>query len=275
MKQRKVFFLSDGTAITSEHFGKSVLSQFPDIKFITETMPFINTSDKACAACEHINKSFKETNTLPLVFMTVVSDEIVDILKKCNAINYPLFEYLIKPLEQELQIKSAHKIGKFRSIGKVKHYKNRLDIIDFALKTDDGVNFNHYADAEIILLGASRVGKTPTCLYLAMHYQIRAANYPITDNELNSQKLPSILQPWKDKCFGLTINPMQLSQIREERLPNSHYAEISQCKFEISQVESMYFLNRIPSINTSNTSIEEISSEIINRANLSHQKHKF
>ena len=108
-----------------------------------------------------------------------------------------------------------------------------------------------------------------------MNYQIKAANYPITDNELNSQKLPSILQAWKDKCFGLTINPMQLSQIREERLPNSKYAEISQCKYEISQVESMFFLNRIPSINTSNTSIEEISSEIISRANLSHRKLKY
>ena len=151
MNQRKVFFLSDGTAITSEHFGNSVLSQFPDIRFITETLPFVNTPDKAYAACEHINKSFKETNTKPLVFMTVVSDEIVEIVQQSNAIHYPLFEYLIKPLEQELQIKSSHHIGKYRSIGKVKHYKNRLDIIEFTLKTDDGVNLTRYADAESYL----------------------------------------------------------------------------------------------------------------------------
>lgn len=262
-KQRQVFYLSDRTGITAETLAHSLLSQFDNVSFKTTKLSFLDNINKVKQAVIQINQSYAEQNIKPLVFATMINQELKIEVQKSQGFVIDLFDTFIKPLEQELGEESSHTSGKSHGMGEYAAYKRRIDAINFTLKNDDGAQINEYPEADIILLGVSRSGKTPTCLYLALHYGIQAANYPLVEEDLGSPDLPSFLQPLKDKCFGLTIEPMRLSQIRFERRAHSKYAELDQCRHEVRQTEKMFDLENIPYLNTSVVSIEEIATTII------------
>ena len=98
-----------------------------------------------------------------------------------------------------------------------KRYNMRIEATNFAMSSDDGQGVQHYHEADLILMGVSRSGKTPTCLYLALQYGVFAANYPLAEEDLESGRLPQILEGFRAKIYGLTISPETLTQIRRER----------------------------------------------------------
>jgi regulator of PEP synthase PpsR (kinase-PPPase family) len=255
--------ISDGTGITAETLGHSLISQFENINFERITIPYVDTIKKAELAIQQINQAYKDHGTKPLVFMTLINPEIRNHFKKTNARVFDLFSTFIGPMEEELHEKSSYTVGRTHGVVNNKLYLHRLEAIDFALSHDDGLKTRGYDKADIILIGVSRCGKTPSCLYMALQYGILAANYPFTEEEIIGFQLPQVLKSYKEKLFGLTIDPKRLQQIRAERRPNSKYASPEQCNLEVTEVEHMYQKEKIPYLNSTKYSIEEISTKIL------------
>lgn len=261
--KRSAFFISDGTGITAEALGQSLLAQFEDIEFEKHTLPYIDTVEKASEVVKKINAAAAADNSRPIVCDTVVNEDIRTIIGTSNAFNIDVFGSFLKPLEQELDTHSSYTVGKSHSIQEMHRYKDRIESVNFALYNDDGARTQQYDTADVILVGVSRCGKTPTCLYLAMQFGIRAANYPITEEDMTLSDLPGVLQKHRNKLYGLTIDPFQLAAIRHERRPNSRYSSLDQCSLEVRTVERMLKQWQIPMINTTTFSIEEIATRVI------------
>jgi regulator of PEP synthase PpsR (kinase-PPPase family) len=261
--RRLVFFVSDGTGITANTFGHSLLTQFESIDFDEITLPHVNTQEKVADAVQQINQAAHEFQERPIVFATLTDPHMRHLLSTSNGLFLDLFGKFIEPLELELDIKSCHVVGKAHGIGKGVSYTKRIEAMNYALEHDDGTNIKHYEKADIILIGASRSGKTPTCVYLAMHFGLAAANYPLLEDDLTTLALPKLLQPFKHKLIGLTIKAERLQQIRQERRPDSRYASLAQCQLEIQRIEAMYRHHELPSVNTTTMSVEEIATFIL------------
>lgn len=261
--KRTAFFISDGTGITAETLGQSLLAQFGNIDFRRLTRPYIDTTEKALAMVQQINAVAEQEKSRPIVFDTIVNPQIRDILATANAFKLDIFSTFLDPLETELNESSSYTVGKSHSIKQNDTYMQRIEAVNFALENDDGARTRHYDSADIILVGVSRCGKTPTCLYMAMQYGIRAANYPLTEEDMDLLTLPNSLKPYRQKLFGLTIEAERLAAIRHERKPNSRYASFAQCEFEVREVEALFQRENINFINTTQFSVEEISAKIL------------
>lgn len=268
---RTAFYISDGTGITSEVFGHALLSLFP-AEFDHVTIPFVETADKALQTKQRINDRYKTTGVRPLVFLTFVDEGLRAIINSSEAVCYDFLNAFVEPMQKELGIQAMPKTHRTHSIHE-KTYDFRIDAVNYALANDDGSNLKDYAKADIILVGVSRSGKTPTSLYLALQYGIKAANYPFVEEDMEHLNLPKVLQQHKAKLFGLTITPERLSQIREQRRPNSRYSSLRQCKLELMEVENLYKRERIPFLNSTTLSIEEISAKIMAETGLKRQKY--
>jgi regulator of PEP synthase PpsR (kinase-PPPase family) len=267
--KRHVFMISDGTGITAEHLGNSLMTQFENIEFEKQTIPYIDTVQKAQTVVDKINLCYEKTGIKPLLFMTLVNAEIAQTIKKSKACFFDLFNTFLDPLETELNAKSSYTVGRTHGVSNTRTYTHRIEAVDFALNHDDGVQTKGYGKADIILIGVSRCGKTPSCLYMALHFGILAANYPFTEEDLTNFRLPDSLRVYKNKLFGLTIDPVRLQHIRTERRPNSHYASLEQCRLEVSEVEKMYEYENIPYINSTRYSIEEIATKVLSIVGIS------
>jgi regulator of PEP synthase PpsR (kinase-PPPase family) len=259
---RTVFFVSDGTGITAETFGHSVLTQF-ELRFRQVRLPFIDTLDKAYDALRKINEAFENDGHRPIVFSTLVHTELSDVIRKCKGMYMDMFQTFVAPLEQELGVKSTHTIGRSHNIVDSEEYKNRIEAINFSLAHDDGQSHKNLAEADVILVGVSRSGKTPTSLYLAMQYGIKAANYPLIPDDFERGRLPSSLYEFKTKIFGLTITPERLSEIRNERRAGSKYASLENCRYEVNEAEAMMKREGIRWLSSTTKSIEESSTTIL------------
>ncbi|WP_431477040.1 posphoenolpyruvate synthetase regulatory kinase/phosphorylase PpsR [Massilia eburnea] len=259
---RTVFFVSDGTGITAETFGHSVLTQF-DLRFRQVRLPFIDTCDKAHDAVRKINEVAAEDGTKPIVFSTLVKAELSDVIQRANAMHMDLIQTFVAPLEQELGVKSTHTIGRSHNVVDSEEYKNRIEAINFSLAHDDGQSNKNLSSADVILVGVSRSGKTPTSLYLAMQYGVKAANYPLIPDDFERGKLPSALYAYKSKIFGLSIEPQRLSEIRNERRAGSKYASLENCRYEVNEAEAMMRREGIRWLSSTTKSIEEISTTIL------------
>ncbi|QLF92039.1 kinase/pyrophosphorylase [Pseudomonas sp. ABC1] len=261
--KRTAFFISDGTGITAETLGQSLLAQFENISFIKLTRPYIDTAEKARAMVQQINAAAEKDGVRPIIFDTLVNQEIRDILAESDGFMIDIFSSFLAPLESELSSRSSYSVGKSHSIAHNTSYMERIDAVNFALDNDDGARTRHYDKADLILVGVSRCGKTPSCLYMAMQYGIRAANYPLTEEDMERLQLPATLKQYRDKLFGLTIDPDRLAAIRNERKPNSRYSSFAQCEFEVREVESLFRRENIPYLNSTHFSVEEISAKIL------------
>ena len=265
--KRTIFFVSDRTGITSETLGQSLLTQF-DVEFDQVTLPFVDNPERAKKAIEQINLTAQESQLRPVIFSTVVQDDVRNLLKTANAAFFDFFDQFIAPLELELGVKSSHAIGRSHGVGDRRVYDVRINAMNYALSHDDGQTVRHYEKADVVVVGVSRTGKTPVSIYLALQYGIYAANYPLTEDDLMDGRLPKFLQPFRDKLFGLTIQPDRLQSIRQERRPNSRYSSLAQCQVEIMRAEALFRKEKIPCVNSTTMSIEEMATTILQETRL-------
>src|ERR1700704_2610157 len=261
-RHRTVFFVSDGTGITVEMLGHSLLTQFDGIVFNQMTVPFIDSVEKAQACVSRIKEASATGNGRPVVFPTLVNAEIRETIRKANAFVLDFFESFLDPLEAEFGAKSTHTVGRSHSARDAKGYTHRIDAINFALAHDDGAS-RDLDKADVILVGVSRSGKTPTSLYLSLQFGIRAANCPLIPEDFDRMSLPSALQGYHRKLFGLSISPERLREIRNERRPNSKYADLENCRYEVQQAEKLMSREGIRWANSTTKSIEEIATTIM------------
>ena len=266
--KRTVFFVSDRTGITAETLAHSLLTQFESVEFEKINCPFVDTNEKIDALIDRIEKTSANDGFRPLVFSTLIDAQLRERLEASDALVMDMFHAFILPLEKELDVASSHAVGRSHGVGSDLTYKARIDAINFALANDDGITTTNYPKADVVLVGVFRTGKTPTCLYLALQFGILAANYPLTEDDLDSDSLPIALKEYRGKLFGLTILPDRLRQIRSERKPNSDYASLRQCEHEVRLVESILRRETIPFINTSAMSIEEIAATVVDHNKL-------
>lgn len=263
MTRRTVFFVSDQTGVTAETLGHSLLTQFDGVEFAQVTVPFVDSVDKAMKVAAKVNRVAEESGDRPIVFVSLIKDEVRAPIVSCNALVLDFFQAFLAPLEAELASKSSHTLGRAHGMFDVKGYDQRIDATNYAMAADDGHSTLHYNEADVILTGVSRSGKTPTCLYLALQYGVFAANYPLAEEDLESGRLPAILEPHRAKLYGLTISPERLRQIRLERRAVGRYASTQQVSFELRAAEALFKRYRIPYIDTTHSSIEEIASTIL------------
>jgi regulator of PEP synthase PpsR (kinase-PPPase family) len=265
--KRSVFFVSDHTGITAEVLGHSLMARFEgqDLHYVTR--PFTDSLAKVRAVALEIDQAAAE-GLRPVVFGTLTDPAVAAALKGTKGLLLDLFAPYLDALEAELGLAPSERVGRYHRIVDLASYQLRMDAVDFALTTDDGLGTQHYGRADIILVGVSRAGKTPTCLYLGLQYGIRAANYPLAEDDFDKMSLPRTLRDYRGKVFGLSIDPLRLHQIRRERKPNSQYAELSRCDFEVRRAEELFRSLGVTFLNTTTTSIEEISATIMQAAGL-------
>ncbi len=265
--RRTVYFVSDSTGITAETIGHSILAQFDSVSFDTHRLPFVDDADKAAAAALRIKTEYAKSGQRPIVVNTLADRSLCNIVAESGALMLDVFAPFIGTLEEEIGVKRSGAINRSHGLVNYKKYERRINATDYTLAHDDGINVD-YAGADIILLGVSRSGKTPTCLYMALQYGVRAANYPLTEEDLVNLELPERLKPHRGRLFGLTIDAGRLAQIRSERSPGSRYASLEQGRWELAQADRLYRAENIPSLSTTHTSIEEIASKILNHFNI-------
>ena len=259
---RPVFYVSDGTGITAETIGHSLLTQFSGLRFTTDRLPFVDSADKAREAARRIRAAGEVAGIRPVVVNSCVDAEMNTLLAESGALMLDVFEPFIAPLEQELGRSREAQIGRAHGIVDFDIYHQRINAMNYALTHDDGVKPD-YSDADVILVAVSRAGKTPTCVYLALQHGVKAANYPLTPEDLEGERLPARLRQYRGKLFGLTIDPQRLHQIRQERRPDSRYAQLDTCRREVAQAETMLRREGIELLSTTNASIEEIASRVM------------
>ena len=264
MPTRTVFFVSDGTGITAETFGNSILAQFSATPRHVRR-PFIDTVDKAHAVQQEIEETAQREGRRPIVFITLVNDEVRQVIARPDSkgLVLDMFRTFVEPLEAEFGVKSNHRVGRFSDAAKSQEYNDRIEAINFSLAHDDGQSARNLAEADVILVGVSRCGKTPTSLYLAMQHGVKAANYPLIPEDFDRGRLPAPIVAYKAKCFGLTIDPDRLAQVRNERRPGSAYASLNNCRQEVRAAESMMRREGIGWLSSTHKSIEEIATTIL------------
>lgn len=270
--RRTAFFVSDRTAITAETLGHSLLTQFDGLDFHKETIRFVDSVERAEQIRQRIDQACREDGARPLVFSTLVVPEVREVFQTSDCLFLDFFDTFITPLEEELQMKSTLTAGRSHGLTDVVRYSSRIEALNFTLNHDDGSTISRLEDADIILVGISRTGKTPTCLYLSLRYGLRAANFPLTEDDLEDLHLPASVKPYRDKLFGLTIESSRLQQIRQERLPNSRYASLEQCEYETRQAEALFHKLSIPYLESTLKSVEEIAATIVDMASLEARK---
>jgi [pyruvate, water dikinase]-phosphate phosphotransferase / [pyruvate, water dikinase] kinase len=263
VSRRTVFFVSDQTGVTAETLGHSLMTQFEGQEFRPVTLPFVSSLDKAHQAVQRIDRAAQEEGMRPIIFSTLVQDELREVVMGANGLFLDLFSTFVGPLERELNARSTHRAGRAHGIADLAAYTARINATNFALANDDGGG-GDYARADVVLVGVSRVGKTPTCVYMALQYGVFAANYPLTEDDLEAGQLPARLSPFVRKLYALTITPERLHQVRTERRPESRYASRTQVQYELRSAEGMFARLGIPVLDTTECSIEEIASRILN-----------
>lgn len=266
--KRTVFFVSDGTGLTAEAFGHSLLTQFEGVEFKAVRVPFVDDIAKAQAAVARINDTGESEGLRPILFTTLVNQELAAIVHEADAFCLSFFETFLAPLEVELGVQSSHTIGRSHGSTDSSDYKQRIEAINYTLAHDDGITDRNLEEADVVLVGVSRCGKTPTSLYLAMQFGLKAANFPLIPEDFDRGCLPGSLERHRGKLFGLTIQPERLAQIREERRPNSRYASIANCRYEIAEAEKMMRREGIRWLDSSTKSIEEISTTVLQELKL-------
>ncbi|WP_434778592.1 posphoenolpyruvate synthetase regulatory kinase/phosphorylase PpsR [Neisseria sp. Ec49-e6-T10] len=262
--QRTAFFVSDRTGVTAESFGESLLNQFTEVKFKHCTIPFVDTLERAQSVLQKAQEAAQRDNGRAFIFSSIVSPQIRAVFNSDpQIIHVDYFDAFIPIIEQELGVQANMIAGLTHGISNEESYDARMDAVNFALNNDDGISEKNFAEADVILVGVSRSGKTPTCLYLALQYGVRAANYPLTPDDLDSPSLPNMIKLYKGKLFGLTIDPARLNHIRNERRPDSKYASLENCRFEVNEAESMFRQHGIPFMSTTHKSVEELAASIL------------
>ncbi|MEM9172354.1 MAG: pyruvate, water dikinase regulatory protein, partial [Pseudomonadota bacterium] len=251
------------TGVTAETLGHSLMTQFAGEDVRQLTVPFIDTRERANDLAEKINKAARRDGQRPIVFSSLVHDELRKIIRQAEGLYLDIFDAFVGTLEAELGATASHEVGRAHGMSDTDTYMKRIEATNYALANDDGSVVRNYEQADVILLGVSRSGKTPTCLYLALQYGVYAANFPLTEDEFESGKLPAKILEHRKKLFGLTINARRLQEIRRERRAAGRYASPQQVNFELRASAALFQRYQIPHVDTTKFSIEEIASRIL------------
>ncbi|HZJ08623.1 MAG TPA: pyruvate, water dikinase regulatory protein [Trueperaceae bacterium] len=265
---RRVYFVSDHTGVTAEVLGHSLLARFDNLDIDTGTRPFVNTAERA----EALVQEFESLAIPPIVFSTITDPELRSIISSRAEVHLDLFEPFMTKLEQVFGRQAASRVGAAHGIRDLARYQARIDAVEFALTTDDGSNTKRYGNSEVIMVGVSRVGKSPTCLYLAMQYGVRASNYPLAEDDFERSGLPAPLAPYRAKLFGLTIDPRRLQDLRAKRSPGTTYASPERCEYEVSKAQRLLRRHNVPFLDVTNVSVEELASQVLLRADLARHR---
>ncbi len=268
MREQPIFIVSDGSGVTAETICHTLLSQFPAGNFNQESLPFVDSLEKVNTAVARVNQASLDFGVKPLVFTTFVEEEYAVALSQANAEIFDLFDPFISRMEEALGQNSSHQSGQAHGIANMTQYNRRMSAVNYAMHCDDGLHAQEYGNADVILLGVSRSGKTPTCLYLALHFGFYVANYPLTEDDFLQFKLPESILAHRDKVFGLNIEASRLHQIRSERRPSSQYASLAQCQEDVTQARNLFDRYRIGHCDSTSYSVEELGSTIKHRMGL-------
>ncbi len=258
-----VFFLSDSTGISAETMGNALLIQFPDVHFERTVIPFISTVEEARAVVTRLDATLEASARTPLVFTTAASDEVRQELQRTRCPMIDFFELHMQRVESILETQGVRVAARLHGMGDVQRYNSRMQAIEYAIEHDDGQSVRGLEKADVILVAPSRCGKTPTSMYLALQHGLFVANYPIVEEDLDVTELPRPVRALRHRCFGLTTSPMRLSAVRQERRPGSRYASLEQCTFELRRTQEMFSRHRLPVVDSSTKSVEEISTIIL------------
>jgi regulator of PEP synthase PpsR (kinase-PPPase family) len=258
-----VFFLSDSTGISAETMGNAMLIQFPDLRFERTLIPFISSVEDAQRVVAQLDATLESSPRPPLVFATAASDEVrLELLRtRCPIIDF--FGLHMERVEAILDAHGVHAAARLHGVGDIKRYNSRMQAVEYTIEHDDGQSVRSLEKADVILLAPSRCGKTPTAMYLALQHGLFVANYPIVPEDLESNELPSPVRSLRDRCFGLTTTPQRLSAVRQERRPDSRYASLDQCTYELRRTEAIFQLYDLPVVDSSTRSVEEISTVVL------------
>lgn len=268
MNARQVYFVSDHTGVTAEVLGHSLLARFSDVPVQTTTRPFVNTLERADALAAELAAS----SDRPVVFSTITDIGVRERIAAAPCVHLDLFEPFLGYLEDVFGQTPQARVGAYHSIRDLATYQARIDAVEYALATDDGANVRRYGRAEVVMVGVSRVGKSPTCLYLALQYGVRAANYPLAEDDFERDALPAAVAPFEGRLFGLTIAPRRLHELRQQRRPGSGYAELRRCEYEVRQAERLFRRHGIPYQDASSLSVEELAALVLQRAGLARHR---
>jgi regulator of PEP synthase PpsR (kinase-PPPase family) len=255
MKKRVAFCVSDHTGVTVEAVANSVLSQFPALEFSLIVLPFVDSPDKARAAAERI-----AATPDALVFSTLTDPALRAALRDGHASLFDVFDLIVPSVENALGQAATPSGG--RTHGMASDYESRMDAVNFSLALDDGLQPQRLDQADLILVGVSRGGKTPTALYLARQYGLRVANYPLTPDDLAQDSLPAILLAHLPRLRALTLSAERLAAIRQARYPDSRYASLAQCRWELTAAERLFERHALPVIDSTRMSVEEIAARL-------------
>jgi len=262
---RAVFFVSESTGITAETMGHSLLSQFPHIDFTYLQRPYVNTLEKAKELVNEISQVSKEQGFKPLVFATMPETYINKTLENADCHYYEIFENILDKIGQDLHTKPTRESGLSHGLVNEKTYDARIEALNYTLKHDDAMVLKTLDQADVIIVGVSRSGKTPTSLYLALKYGIKAANYPVTDTDFDKGDLPEVLIDNQDKLFATKIEANRLHEIREKRRPSSQYSALATCIDEIKKAEELFDKYNLKPMDVTHQSIEELSAHIVRK----------
>jgi regulator of PEP synthase PpsR (kinase-PPPase family) len=257
-----VFFLSDSTGISAETMGNALLIQFPGLHFERRLFPFITTVEEARRVVAVLDDAAAGPVT-PLAFSTTAVTEIRHELHRSACPLIDFFDLHISRVEAILGARADRVAARLHGVGDIVAYNARMAAVEYAIEHDDGQSLRALDKADVILLAPSRCGKTPTTMYLALQHGVFVANYPLVEEDFDSADLPRPVRQLRERCFGLVTTPARLSQVRQERRPNSRYASLEQCSYELRQAEAMYRAHRLPVINSSAKSVEEMSTLIL------------
>ncbi|WP_341976914.1 kinase/pyrophosphorylase [Microbacterium sp. LTA6] len=262
VETRDAYFVSDSTGITAETLGNALLANFPGVRFRRHTVPFVDTVEGAQNVVGSIRSS-DSAGGVPIVFTTVKSAKILTALGESGAVMIDLLGGHLRELETSLGSAASEQLGQYHGVGDIERYFARMRAVEYAIEHDDGQSMRALDIADVIIIAPSRCGKTPTTMYLALQYGLLVANYPLTDDDFPADALPRTVAKFAAKCFGLTTTPLRLSQVRHERRPDSTYSSLAQCTLEIRRAEDLYRRNRVPFLNSSTKSVEEMSAVIM------------
>ena len=268
LPKKSVFVVSDRTGLTAEELCRSLLTQFPGLHFMTTVLPFIDSDDKLSEVVSQINLASETDESRPIVFVTFVNAEYRKRIDQARALVIDVFSSFMGVLSRELNTTPSWQAGHSHGVTDNARYNSRIDAVHFAMDCDDDVNTDAYDQADVILMGVSRSGKTPTCVYLAMHFGLYCANYPLTDDDFIDDKLPEVLRPYRGRLLGLTIDARRLHEIRQKRRPDSPYADLARCQSEVRRAEGLYRHYRIPMSDTSGISVEEIATILLQQTGI-------
>lgn len=259
---RAAYFVSDSTGVTAETLGNALLANFPGIRFLKHTIPFVATEAEARSVVAGIDAD-AAAGREPLLFITVKNATLRGILSRSRSNVIDLLAGHLTELERALGVTASEQLGNYHGLGDTERYFARMRAVEYAIEHDDGQSSRALDQAEVVIIAPSRCGKTPTTMYLALQHGLRVANYPLTEDDFPGEGLPRSIAKYRDRCFGLTTTPLRLSQVRHERRPSSQYSSLEQCTIELRRAEDLYRRNRVPFLNSTTKSVEEMSAVIM------------